>query len=192
MSRAFFFGLRALILVSLTAALALAGDYGHTATHRTKKSVEHVLSVLTAYGQVCDSGCKYRGPGVVELVRVEPLRTATKWYTWTHVQNGPKHTKYFNEVVLKKAEDGSFVLTVRQLDETDKALVEKLTAATNKPHAPVADSAITTFTVKKTDAGAEVTQAFQMTATGFITLFPGKIASGMKESAEVTFANIEK
>lgn len=148
--------------------------------------------MLTAYGQVCDSGCKYWGPGVMEFFRLETDRTPTRWYTWSHVKSGPKHTEYFSEVTLTQAADGGFTFVVRQLQEKDKALAEKLSKASKKEHSPVFDIATTTFTVKKTDGGSEVTQAIKMSATGLVTMFPGKIADGMKEGCVATFKNIDK
>lgn len=176
----------------LSAAVAWAGNYSYSATHKTQKSPEHVLAVLTSYGQICDSGCKYWGPGVVQFFRLEAERTPTRWYTWSHVQSGPKHTKYFSEVTLTQGGDGGFTFVVRQLQEHDKALVSRLSAASKKEHAPVFDLATTTFTVKKTPAGTEVTQAIKMAATGLVTMFPSKIDAGMKEGCTATFKNIEK
>lgn len=183
---------RALLATSLAAVVAWAASYSYSATHKTQKSPEHVLSVLTAYGQICDSGCKYWGPGVVEFFRLEHERTPTRWYTWSHVKSGPKHTKYFSEVTLTQAGDGGFTFVVRQLQEKDQALAEKLTQVTKKEHAPVFDIATTTFTIKKTDGGSEVTQAIKMAATGLVTMFPGKIDAGMKEGCAATFKNIDK
>lgn len=183
---------RALLATCLLTGFAWAANYSYAATHKTQKSPEHVLSVLTAYGQICDSGCKYWGPGVVEFFRLEHERTPTRWYTWSHVQSGPKHTKYFSEVTLTKAAEGGFTFVVRQLQEQDKALAEKLSQVTKKEHAPVFDVATTTFTVKKTDKGSEVTQAIKMAATGLVTMFPGRIDAGMREGCTATFKNIEK
>jgi hypothetical protein len=191
LNRPFLF-LRVLAALCLLAGAAWAGTYSYSATHKTQKSPEQVLAVLTAYGQICDSGCKYWGPGVVTFFRLEAERTPNRWYTWSHVQSGPKHTKYFSEVTLTMAADGGYTFVVRQLEEKDKALAARLSAASKKEHAPVFDVAITTFTVKKVDGGTSVTQAIRMAATGFVTMFPGKIADGMKEGCVATFKNIEK
>jgi hypothetical protein len=187
-----FLSLRIVALVCLLSAAAWAGNYAYSATHKTQKSPEQVFSVLTSYGQVCDSGCKYWGPGVVEFFRLETDRTPNRWYTWSHVQSGPKHTKYFSEVIYTPAGEGGFTFVVRQLQEKDGALVTKLSDASKKPHAPVFDLATTTFPVKKLADGAEVTQSIKMAATGLVTMFPGKIQDGMKEGCVATFKNIDK
>jgi len=184
--------LRVFALVCLSAAAAWAGDYSYSATHKTQKSPEHVFAVFTSYGQVCDSGCKYWGPGVIEFFRLEYGRTESRWYTWSHVQSGPKHTKYFSENTYTPTADGGFTYVVRQLQEKDAALVAKLTEASKKPHAPVFDLATTTFTIKKLADGSEVTQSIKMAATGLVTMFPGKIQDGMKEGCVATFKNIDK
>jgi hypothetical protein len=189
---AFFLFPRIVLLVCLLAAAAWAGNYAYSATHKTQKSPEHVYAVLTSYGQVCDSGCKYWGPGVIEFFRLEYGRTDTRWYTWSHVQSGPKHTKYFSENTYTPTGDGGFTFVVRQLQEKDEALVAKLTEASKKPHAPVFDLATTTFTIKKVGDGSEVTQSIKMAATGMVTMFPGKIQDGMEEGCVATFKNIDK
>lgn len=187
-----FLSLRVFLAACLLAATAWAANYSYSATHKTQKSPEHILSVLTAYGQICDSGCKYWGPGVITFFRLDHERTANRWYTWSHVQSGPKHTKYFSEVTYTPAGDGGFTFVVRQLQEKDKDLAAKLSEVSKKEHAPVFDVATTTFTIKKTGEGSEVTQAIKMAATGLITMFGGKIDAGMKEGCVATFKNIDK
>lgn len=170
-----------------------ASEFSYTGEHVTKKSPEHVLSVLTAYGKTCDKGCKYYGPDLVEFVSLPEKRTATSWYTWSHVSTTMKTVKYFSFVQVTKQDDGGFVMTTRQLEDRDKALVDDLTKATKKEHSPAFDSGFTKFTVTKTgDGRTKVVQAMKMTASGMLAMFGGKIEGGMKNGAAVTFQNIEK
>ena len=177
----------------LVAGAAWAGSYAHSATHVTKKSSEHVLSVLTAYGNYCNEGCKYYGPDVKEFVQVPYKKTATAWYTWTYVSTTMKDVKYFNRVTLTKKDDGSFVLVTRQLDAKDEAVVKGLVEKTGKEHSPAFDTGKTVFTVGPVEDGkTKVVQSMSMTASGMLDMFGGKIKDGMKAGAEATFKNIEK
>lgn len=177
----------------LVAGAAWAGSYSYSASHTTKKTPEHVLSVLTAYGNYCNEGCKYYGPDVKEFVQVSYKKTATAWYTWTYVSTTMKDVKYFNRVTLTKKDDGSFVFVTRQLDEKDAAVVKELTEKTGKEHSPAFDTGKTVFTVTPAEEGkTKVVQSMSMTASGMLDMFGGKIKDGMKAGAEATFKNIEK
>lgn len=179
--------------VLIPVAAWAASVFAHTAEHVTKKSPEHVLEVLTAYGKTCDKGCKYYGPDLVEFVALPVKRTAATWYTWSHVSTTMKTVKYFSVVQLTKQADGGFVMTTRQLEEKDKALVDELSKATKKEHSPAFDSGVTKFTVTKLpDGQTKVIQAMKMSASGMLAMFGGKIEGGMKNGATVTFQNIEK
>lgn len=57
------------------------GEYRYAASHITGKSKEHVLSVITAYSQTCDEGCKYYGPHVKEYVKIDYKKTESSWFT---------------------------------------------------------------------------------------------------------------
>lgn len=180
------------LAVVLVATVAWAATYTHTAHHVTRKSAEHVYNVLTAYGQVCDSGCKYHGPDVVTFKKISHEATDRSWYTWTHVSQSLKHTKYYNEVRVTKT-DGGFKMITRQLDGRDESIIKELEAKTGLEHNPVFDSGRTIFTVKPIGGGkTKVTQDMKLTASGMVTMFGGKIEAGMKEGAKATFRNIEK
>lgn len=186
-------GFLAFLLVTAVSAIVLAASYSYSATHVTQKSPDHIFDVLTAYGQICDEGCKYDGPNVVKFIQVREYQTDTRWYTWTHVKSGLKHTKYFNVVQVHSRSDDGLKMVTRQLDESDQQTITKLEERTGLEHKPVFDTGKTTFTVKKTDGGkTSVTQAMRMTGSGMITMFRKKIETGMREGAQATFANIEK
>jgi hypothetical protein len=178
----------------LVPALAwAAADFTYSASHVTQKSPEHVLSVLTAYGNTCEKGCKYYGPDLVEFTMLKEKKTPTSWYTWSHVSTTMKQVKYFSFVQVTKNADGTFVMTTKQLDERDQAVIDELVKATNREHAPAFDTGFTKFTVTKLpDGKTKVTQSMKMSASGMLAMFRGKIESGMKKGAEVTFQNIEK
>jgi len=191
--RAFFKGVWAGLGVLLLAGTAWAGSYAHVATHVTAKSPEHVLAVLTSYGQVCNEGCKYYGPDVKEFIQVSHKKTATSWYTWTFVSTTMRDVKYFNKVTQIVKSDGTILLVTRQLDESDKALVDELVKATGKPHGPAFDTGKTVFVIRKQDDGkTKVVQDMAMTASGMLDMFGDKIKDGMKVGAAATFKNIEK
>lgn len=180
----------ALLLVPAVALAAKA--YAHRAEHLTQKSPEHVLAVITAYKDTCDKGCKYEGDNVQEFVKVTHKATPARWYTWTHVSNFVNTTKYFCEVTLSK-NDGGFVYVTRQLEEKDKAVIDELVRVTGQKHDPFFDTGVTRFEVSKlTDGKTKVVQDMKLTATGPVTMFPGKIQAGMENGAKTTFANIEK
>lgn len=179
-------------IVFLT-GVALAGVYKHAATHTTKKSVDHVVSVLTAYGQYCNSGCKYYGPDVVTFEKVSYDKKPGSWYTWTHVSTTMKDVKYYNKVSLTKKPDGSVVMNTRQLDDRDVDALAALKEHHGKEHSPAFDRGVTVFTITDEGEGnVKVVQDMSMTASGMIDMFGGKIMDGMKAGAAATFKNIEK
>lgn len=185
-------GLRVALFLLALSAFAWAASYAYSATHETKKSPDHVFSVLTAYGQVCNQGCKYFGPDVVKFVQLSERKTAESWYTWTHVKTGLKHTKYFNHVRVVSRSESGFKLVTRQLDASDKQTIAYLTEKTSLEHAPVFDTGETVFTVTSSGDKTSVTQAMKLSASGMITMFGGRIEAGMRDGAKATFANIEK
>ncbi len=179
--------------VLLAAGAAWAGSYAYVASHVTKKTPEQVLGVLTAYGQICDSGCKYYGPDVKEFVQLSQKKTPESWYTWSWVTNAVKDVKYFNKVTVQTKSDGTLLMVTRQLDESDKAVIDELTKATGKPHSPAFDKGKSVFVIRKQDDGTtKVTQDMSMVASGMLDMFGDKIRQGMKDGAAATFKNIEK
>jgi hypothetical protein len=184
----------AVLLLLLTPGLAFAAKhYAYSASHVTGRSAGHVRGVLTAYGEICDSGCKYKGENVAEFIRLSHGKGQDSWYTWTHVTNALRSAKYFSHVTITPRADGGFVFRTRQLEEKDKALVETLKQKSGKDHSPVFDTGVTTITVESAGEGKlKVTQAITMSATGMVTMFPGKIQEGMESGARITFANIER
>lgn len=180
------------VLLSVPAVALAAKVYAYKAEHVTVKSPEHVLAVITAYSDTCDKGCKYKGDNVQKFMKVSYKATETRWYTWTHVSNFVNTTKYFSEVTLTK-KDGGFTYVTRQLEEKDKAIVDELSQKTGEKHDPFFETGVTKFTVTTIDGGkTKVIQDMSLTASGPVTMFPGKIKSGLESGAKNTFANIEK
>jgi hypothetical protein len=180
--------------VLLTAGLALAASvFSYTGQHVTARSREHVLSVITAYKQVCDKGCQYYGPDMVEFVQLPQKRSASSWYTWSHIKTTMKTVKYYSKVDLDRKENGDFVMVTRQLTTSDQATIDELKAATGRDHSPAFDAGTTRFTVTGLpDGRTKVIQAMSMTASGMVAMFGSKIEQGMKDGAAITFKNIEK
>jgi hypothetical protein len=194
---------RALVVFLLSGALLFHGHAAsaadtvrHTAKHTTKRSADHVFKVLTAYGQICDSGCKYYGPDVVEFIKLSHRSTSNSFYTWTWVSS-VKDVKYFSHVAIQK-QDGKFTLVTRMLNESDKDLIKELSEKAGREHNPTFASGTTKFTVvEQRDAqgkllSTSVTQAMTIVVSGFLSMFKGKIKDGMLDGAKATFANIEK
>jgi hypothetical protein len=186
----FLLGLMILLSVGVVWA---ASKFAYTGEHLTRRSQDHVLSVLTAYDKTCDKGCLYYGSDVSKFVRIKQKSTPTSWYTWTQIDNVLQTVKYFNKVDLERRANGDFVMVTRLLDDSDKATIKELTRLTKYEHSPAFDAGITRFTVTaQPDGRVKVVQAMSMTASGMLAAFGGKIENGMREGAATTFQNIEK
>lgn len=187
-SRALLWGAAALF----SAANAWAATFQHVAEHVTRKSPAHVWKVLTAYDETCDSGCKYSRPSLVKVVKVSHKASATRWYTWSHVSNAVKDAKYFTEVTLEPKADGHFTTINRQLDGSDKALIEVLEAKTGLKHAPVFEGGSTKTITQSRGEQTVVKQIVTLEAGAVIGLWAAKIREEMVKNVSATFQNIEK
>jgi hypothetical protein len=177
----------------LTAGIGWAATTLHySASHVTNKSPEQVLAVLTAYNQVCDRGCKYYGPYVVESMTVPYRRTRDDYYTWTFM-SAKKDVRYFNHVHITRRGNGSILVNTRQLDDDDDDLVDELEDRTGREHDPAFDEGETRVEiVALPDGHSRVTQSVRLTASGFLALITGKIRQGMEAGTRAVFRNLDK
>lgn len=180
------------LAVLFCAGWALAANVRYQASHLTTKSPEHVWSVLSAYDQTCDSGCKYQRPNLTVVKKLGYGQSSSKYYTWSHVEHPIKDVKYFTEVKIDKKPGGHFVSVNRQLDHDDKELVKRLEDKTGLPHSPGFDGGGTTTITEAVGDKTKVTQIVTVHATGIAGLWEGRIRKSIKESVDATFANIER
>ncbi len=186
-------GIAFFLLLTLAVATALAGNYSYKASHITSKSPQAVWSILTAYGDICDRGCKYRRPDLVVVKRLRHKNSKSSWYTWSHVSSTLKEVTYFTHVTIKRGNDGNLVANNRQLSKKDKNLIEKLEKKTGLRHAPAFDTGNTQTTTSTASGGkTRVTMHVTLSASGFLALWEGKIRKNMKSSIQRTFGNIGK
>lgn len=179
------------LAATLVTATAWAADYKEIATHITKKSPAHALSVLTAYSKTCAEGCFYLGPNIKKMEQLQHRRSDSSWYIWTWVGNAVKDMKYFSHVSKNTSSDGTVSLTIRLVK--DEALIRELEKVTGKPHNSELDSAKTVLTLRPlADGSTKITQDMFVSAGVLLSLFSGQIKDGMKASAVANFANIEK
>jgi hypothetical protein len=178
--------------IFLVAAAALGADLHYEASHTTAKSPEQVWSVLSAYDQTCDKGCKYSRPNLLVTKKLAFQQTATKYYTWSHLTHTIKDTKYFSEVTFEKKAQGHFVTSNRQLDSRDTELIKKLEDKTGLKHVPSFDSGNTrTVTVAVGDK-TKVTQTVDIVVSGVLDLWVGTVRKNIALSVKTTFDNIER
>jgi hypothetical protein len=178
--------------VLFSAASAWAATFQHVAEHVTQKSPTHVWKVLTAYDETCASGCKYSRPSLVKVVKLSHEASATRWYTWSHVSSAVKDAKYFTEVTLAQKSNGHFTTENRQLDGSDKALIERLEGKTGLKHAPIFDGGSTKTVTESRGEQTVVKQIVTLETGAVIGLWAGKIREEMAKNVSATFQNIEK
>ncbi len=176
----------------LLSVVAWAATFQHSAQLKTEKSPEHVLHVLTAYDDTCDSGCRYSRPSLIRVAKLTYKATPTRWYTWSHVGSAIKDAKYFTEVTVEKRADGHFTTENRQLDKDDKALIEVLEKKTGLKHAPVFDGGSTKTTTHALSDKTVVSQVVTVHTGAVVGLWAGKIREEMEKNVAATFRNIEK
>lgn len=180
------------VVLLLSSAVALAATFRHTAEHVTSKTPEHVWKVLTAYDETCDSGCKYARPNLVRVRKLSHNATSTRWYTWSHSASTLKDAKFFTEVTVKRASDGHFTTENRQLDGSDKALIEVLEGKTGLKHSPLFDGGSTKTVTRNRGDKTVVSQVVTLETGAVVGLWAGKIREEMEKSVSSTFRNIEK
>lgn len=176
----------------LVAASAAAATFQHVAEHVTQKSPSHVWKVLSAYDETCDKGCKYSRPSLVKVVKISHGATPTRWYTWSNISSPVKDAKYFTEVTLSRQSGGHFSTVNRQLDASDKALIEVLERKTGLKHAPVFDGGSTKTVTLSRGEQTVVKQIVTVETGAVIGLWARKIREEMEKNVSATFRNIEK
>jgi len=178
------------LAVLLSATLAWAGSHRRTASHMTQKSPAQVWDILTDYPEICGKGCRYERPNLVRVTKLGYQATDHAWYTWSHVENTLRDVTYFSKVTVSWNGDGTFTTDTLQLDGSHKDLIASLKQKTGLDHHPAFDTALTRTIVKKEDGKTKVTQKVELTASGMLELWPGKIMDGIVEHMNATFRNI--
>jgi hypothetical protein len=169
-----------------------ATTISYSATHVANKEPEQVLAVVTAYSQLCDRGCKYYGPAVVQSMTVPFRRTRDDYYTWTYM-SAKKDVRYFNHVHITRRANGSILVNTRQLNDDDDDLVDELEERTGREHDPAFDDGEANVEiVALPDGHSRVTQSVRLTASGFLALVSGKIRAGVEATTRALFYNIDK
>lgn len=168
---------------------ASAKDHQHEGSHITSKSPAQVVTILTAYEQTCESGCRFSRPNLKEIRRLGFQANERRWYTWSEIKNSIRNVKFFTEVTLESS-GGARVLRSRQLDESDQALIAALEEHSGLPHAPAFDKALTVTAMQPSGEGTRVTQSVFLTSSGMLSMWSGKILASVKESMAAVFSNI--
>lgn len=166
----------------------------HTGEHFTSKRAAEVLQILTAYSQICDSGCKYRAPSLVQMFVVSYQREKNSYYTWSDIED-VKDSEFFSRVTINDRGNGHITMVTSVLDPSDKNL-GGLKKASGKDHGPLSDSGMTRFEIVEV-FGADgkfqktrVQQIQKITVSGLYEMFTSQIRDGMARAAEATFGNI--
>jgi hypothetical protein len=174
----------------LVAFGAWAASFSHVAKHTTSKSPQEAWRIMTSYSQTCERGCKYYRPNLVKVKKLGYKATSTSWYTWTHVASALKDGKYFTKVTIKRLPDGNFVSDNRQIDRSQKALIEKLEKASGLKHSPIFDGGGTKTVTKIVGGKTVLTQTLSVHTGAFVGLWEGRIREGLRKAAAATFKNI--
>jgi hypothetical protein len=190
---------RNVILLSISlllfAAPAMAAkDIRFVDSTLIQKPKDTLEKALLSYGDWCDSGCQYKSPGVKIEERLAFESTKSRFYTWTWVSD-IKDLKYFSEVTISRKK-GSFTITKRALGDSDSALVKKLEKSSGHPHKPLLDSSVNIVRVKTVLSAkgpeCKVTMDTKVRVGGFLSMFSGRVMSGLKESTKALFQSLKK
>lgn len=180
-----------------TAAPAAAAEtVHHSASHTCSKRAPEVLQVLTAYKDICDKGCKYHSPSLVQMFVVNYQRTADSYYTWSYLDD-VKDSQFFSHVTIRRSGKGRITM-VTQVVDPGSPHVAGLKKASGKDHEPLSDAGMTRFEIDESyDADGKylktkVQQIQKITVSGVFQMFTGKIREGMARAAAATFRNIDK
>ena len=164
--------------------------FTHTETHSTRKTVGQVEAIFRAYKDYCDSDCKYSRPNLREIRLLSYKRNENDFYTWTWVDSTIKDTTYFTHVRVQKRGDGSIHWVGEQV--TDKNLIAYLKQEYGLKSSPAFDTGLTTIDIRPAGTGSAITQKVELSASGFLARFPGRVMDGIKKSFRYTWANIER
>jgi hypothetical protein len=183
--------LLAVFLMQAFTPWALAAEVvRYEATTVLSKSQPEVLGALLAYGQWCEKGCKYKSPGVVVDKKVAATQDPDHFYTWTWIRD-IKDTKYFSEITVRRSAD-QVTIESRALTRAEKSQINKLEKTTGYQHDVLFDASRNLVTVKalKSNDGKPQTKvrfATQVTVSGFLAMFPGKLKQGLSDSTQAVF-----
>ena len=159
----------------------------HTATHRTKRSVSHVLSVLKAHDKTCDSGCKYRAPDVARSVVLRHRHTPKLYYIWIHVE-AVKDSRSFQRISIV----GSGDKVVFNVQMPSRSEIEDLERHTSYEHDTLLDGLRVTITLTRTAGVTSIRYDAEASASGMFGMFEGVIKKSLKANGEAIFANVDK
>jgi hypothetical protein len=186
--------------LTIAAGLLASGDVwaqetvNHRAAHLCGKRADEVLKVLTAYADVCDSGCKYTSPSLIRMFVVNYNKSPTDYYTWSD-HDDVKDSQFFSHVTIQRPKSGRITMVTSVLDPSSPH-VAALKKASGKEHAPLSDAGVTRFEIEERyDTSGkfvqtEVQQIQKITVSGIFEMFTGKIREGMARAAAATFRNI--
>lgn len=178
--------------VLLVSGPAIAGvTVRHRAHHRTGRGVAHVLQVLRAHEQTCESGCRYRAPDVARAIRIKYRYTEPRYYVWTHVQ-AVKDSRSFQRVELKQGPQRTIFRVVTPT-ATEIANLER---QTKLKHESLLDHLEIVITIDAPNpSNGSLTNVYveaKAQASGMVGLFEGVIRSSLAANARAVFDNIER
>ncbi len=183
-----------LAFLFLTGAAQAAKDVHFKDSALVMKSKASLEKALLSYGDWCDSGCRYKSPGVKVDKRLKFRDTPQRFYTWTWVSD-IKDLKYFSEVTVTK-NARSLKITKRALGDKDKALIKELKTVSGYPHKPLLDSSVNVVTVDALAAESghkcRVTMDTKVRVGGFLSMFSGRVLSGLKDSTNAILKALRK
>lgn len=177
------------LLVPRTATARVTVKY--RAQHRTGRLPEHVLEVLRAHERTCDSGCRYRAPGVARSLVLSHRNTKNRYYIWSHVDAFKDARMFMKVTVHTKGSSTWFQLATPTTGE-----IEDLERHTKLKHEPLLDSVQVRVRVDAPIAGTgsltHIDYAVEAQASGMLSVFDGMIRRSLQQNAEAFFENVDK
>lgn len=152
--------------------------------------MDHVLSVLRAHDQACDSGCRFKAPKVARSVILKHRYSKNRYFIWTHVQ-AFKDTRTFQKVTISPSPER----TLFEVVTPSAAEIRDLERHTNYRHEPLLDHLDIRITVEAPNANnGSLTNIYfeaEARASGMVGMFDGIIRRSLEENADALFENIE-
>jgi hypothetical protein len=184
----------AVVLVALMsyAPGVRAKDISYRKSWNLKQRAQEIVQVLVDYTRYCDSGCKYRYPGVEETLIVPYQRTKNSFYVWTFVKD-IKNSEWFAHVTVRTKGNRTVVQFKMIKDKRIKTLEE----ISGKPHDTIFDTCITRYEVEEIFrdgqfVGSKLTFKAWVSVSGLIAIFSGAIRSGLEDTGKAIVENINK